>query len=512
MDAPVISQRLKTWMVSALALALAVAVGWNIGSSNYQTLALVFVTTAGAAIWLFTGRFFWVLAIASSFLAGTFPILGGAFTPFQILMVMGLAKFIVEDLILRRTTMMAKRRFDVLMIAGFMGILTFHAMRDRFGMRLLGSNVWGGHNYVNVYVGLAAFLVVQSIPIKPKGWAKLPYVVLAVTGFDLFIAIITTIFPSSIYKIFPFYSAVSILSLEEAISGTSDITGRLGAFGNFGVVLIVIVLATVSLRRILDPRKLLYLLALVVGFGATLFSGYRSAVINALIAFLLAGIRDLKVRVIVLFPILAIVLLAFSVVNSQVFHLPKQIQRGLAFLPGDWDADMAQDALSSNNFRKEIWTLWAKTYFPAHPWLGRGFGFKSDWSKMSIVYNQKAEESQMVETGNIHNGLLAALDTFGIIGTIFLVIWNLHLLTRTFAVSFRRGDEAGAALRFLALYLAVLIISYWFGALTVGTFLPQEFALAGVFLQLQRIMSAEAVAAQAAVPLSADYREGLAPV
>ena len=45
------------------------------------------------------------------------------------------------------------------------------------------------------------------------------------------------------------------------------------------------------------------------------------------------------------------------------------------------------------------------------------------------------------------------------------------------------------ALRFLALYLAVAVISYWFGALTVGAFLPQELALAGVFLRLQHMIA-----------------------
>ena len=192
------------------------------------------------------GRFFWVVTIASSFLGGTFPILGGAFSPFQILTVMGVAKFIVEDVVMRRTRTMPKSRFDLLMIAGFMGVVTIHALHDRFGMRFLGSDVWGGHNYVNVFVGLAAFFVIQSIPMQPKVWAKLPYVVLAVTMFDLLIAAITTIFPSLIFKIYPYYSAVSVAGIEEALTGES-LTGRVGSFGNFGFILILLVLASIPL-------------------------------------------------------------------------------------------------------------------------------------------------------------------------------------------------------------------------------------------------------------------------
>jgi hypothetical protein len=47
------------------------------------------------------------------------------------------------------------------------------------------------------------------------------------------------------------------------------------------------------------------------------------------------------------------------------------------------------------------------------------------------------------------------------------------------------------ALRFLGLSLATWIIFYGIGASSVGTFLPQEFAVAAVFLRLQREMAAE---------------------
>jgi len=106
----------------------------------------------------------------------------------------------------------------------------------------------------------------------------------------------------------------------------------------------------------------------------------------------------------------------------------------------------------------------------------------------------------MVETGSIHNGLFAALDAFGVIGTIFFVVWNLRILLSTFRVSFGKHEASGTALRFLALYLAVWILSYWFGAQTVGLFLPLQFALVGVFLRLQQAITSDAVT-QHSVPI-----------
>jgi hypothetical protein len=486
MENPQANMHIKAAFIGVVAVLLAIFVGSLVGTADYRTLLLGVVVIVGSYVWFFTGRFFWVLTIASSFLGGTFPILRGQFTPFQILMVMGVIKFIVEDVIFRRTRLKLPSRFDILMIVGFMGVITVHGIHDRFGMRFLGSAVWGGRHYVNVFVGLAAFFVIQSIPMKRALWAKFPYVVLAVVSFDLLVAIVTTVFPGSIYIIYPFYSAVSMSNLLEMIGGTADITGRIGAFGNFGFIMIAIVFATVSLRSLLHPSNFGRIIAMIAGAVGVLLSGFRSAVLNTCLLVITTGIRDLKAGIIFLIPLVAIVFFTLSVVNSEIIALPKQMQRGLAFLPGNWDYEMASDATASNNFRIQVWTLWAREYFPKQPILGRGFGFKSEWTKKSVYYGNATDYRQMVETGNIHNGFLASLDTFGILGTVFFVLWNVRLLIAAFRVRFDHCGGDYFALQFLALYLAVWILSYWIGAQTVGTFLPQQFALAGLFLRLRK--------------------------
>ncbi len=499
-------------LLGSVGLLIAGAVGWNIGGGNYAQLVFAATVIVVGSFGLFAGRFFWVLTIASSYLGGTFPVLGGSFTPFQILMAMGVARFLIEDVVLRRRRLAVMNTFDLLLIAGFMAILTVHAIHDRFGMRFLGSDVWGGRNYLNVYVGLAAFFIIQSIPISSKLWAKLPYLILALAAFDLLIAVITTIFPASIYKIYPFYSAVSVAGMEEVISGSRVETARLGSVGNFGVMLIAIVFASVSLRQILKPPIFFRLVTIAVAAVAVLFSSFRSSVFNTLAICFLAGIRDLKWGILAFLPFIAALLLAVSMVNSAIWHLPKQVQRGLVFIPGDWDHDMVQDAADSNNFRKEVWTLWWREYFPVHPWFGRGFGFRNEWARGSVYKYDPFMNRQMVEVGNIHNGFFATLDTFGIVGTIFFVIWNIRILSRIFRVQFSRDGQYGMPLRFVALCLGGSILCYGMAALSVGTFLPQEFALAAVFIRLQRMVAEDDVPDRpATVKSDGDPRKELVP-
>ena len=295
----------------------------------------------------------------------------------------GVAKFFVEDVIMRRVSFAGIERSQLLLIAGFMGILTLHGIHDRFGMRFLGSDVWGGRNYVNVYVGLVAFFVVQSISVKSKLWNKLPYLVLAVTSFDLMIAIVTTVVPSSIYKIYPFYSAVSVAGVAELLTGQEEVTGRVGSFGNFGCILVAIVLAATSIRRLFPLQHFFRFVPFAIGSLAVLYSGFRSAVANLFFTFMAAGFRDLRWGFLAVLPVIAALLFGLSAVNSSVVRLPKQMQRALTFVPGDWDRVMANDAAASNDFRQQIWRLWWHDYFPQHRLVGRGFGFKSEWTKKS---------------------------------------------------------------------------------------------------------------------------------
>lgn len=483
--------RAKIFLAITVGLILAVISGVSVGTDDYTPLVFGALLLILLFIWFGMGEMFWLLTIASSFLGGTFPILGGQFNTFQILMALGIVKFVIEQVIFKHKKLVRIRRPDFILLAGFMLVLTFHAVKDRFGMRFLGSSVWGGKNYVNVYVGLAAFFVIQSVPVKPKTWTKLPYFVLAVTTFDLAIAIITTIFPSSIYKIFPFYSAVSSAGVAEILNLKGVGAERVGGFGNFGFALIALVLASVSLRKILSLQNLKRLFVLLVGWSSVLFSSFRSAVVNGGIAMMLAGARDLRWGLLALLPLFAAGLFGLSFVNSDIIRLPPPVQRSVSFVPGQWDTEMRLDAEASNDYRRRVWTVWKNEYFPVHPLIGRGFGFKSEAATRSVYESDPYEDKITVEVGNIHNGLFATIDALGLVGTFFFVAWNLRLLGQTMRVGFKNKFPASKALRFAALYLGTSIISYWGGAQNVGSFLPGELALAGALLAMQKARTRE---------------------
>src|SRR5262252_1778715 len=120
-----VGQQVKLLLICAATatLLIAVFIGAQIGGEDYADLVLGAVIVLLAAITFLSGRFYWILTIASLFLGGTFPILGGQFTPFQILALIGIAKFILEDVVVKRTRLKVGQHFDVLLIVAFMTVL-----------------------------------------------------------------------------------------------------------------------------------------------------------------------------------------------------------------------------------------------------------------------------------------------------------------------------------------------------------------------------------------------------
>src|SRR3974377_1501079 len=113
---PAVAQQLKGLLICAAALLVATFIGAQIGGGHYADLVLGAVIVSLVGVTFLSGRFYWILTITSSFLGGTFPILGGQFTPFQILALIGIAKFILEDVVVKRTRLKMGPRFDVLLI------------------------------------------------------------------------------------------------------------------------------------------------------------------------------------------------------------------------------------------------------------------------------------------------------------------------------------------------------------------------------------------------------------
>jgi hypothetical protein len=291
--------------------------------------------------------------------------------------------------------------------------------------------------------------------------------------------------PSTIHVIYPFYSAVSISGIEGV-----DETERLGALGNFGLPLVASVLSYTSFQKMLRPGSWWAAFLVITGVGLCIAGGYRSAVLNCGLILLAASLRDFKRFFWIPVTLFIGILLFLAVLHTQgLIKLPRQAQRALVFLPGDWgwSYDMINSAKGSDEFRFDMWTNWSQQYFVHAPFLGRGFGYPGYLVKQieetanAYVKDDRAIREMLLITQELHNGFISSLDCIGIVGTSFLITWSFILIGRIIQILLRKDqDKQNPALRWVCLYLFMWTCSYWVGSLKLGVFLSNELALTAV--------------------------------
>ncbi len=486
--------RLVVWIVTALSLPFAMLMGSWVGEGRTRELfmlvglAILGVLLFGIPQWL------WIFAVGSMFVPGQLPFLPLPFKPMELFLILLIARFIVEDIIFKKQWIQLGPRPDRFFIVGLLVIMMIHGIHDRFAMRLLGSDIWGGRSYFSLLIAFAAYFVLQSTKLDLRTFRHLPSIVLAFGFIDFSINALTFALPELAG---PFSTIYSNVSVDTGVTFAQ----RLGFAGNFGYLLMFWSVSDCRLQDFLTKGRLFK--AAVFGLGLILcgISGYRSSLLIAAIIVAVAAFRDLGFSsVFILIPI-SLALAALVSLHLAGVQLPITVQRGLVWIPGaEWDESATEDASGSNEFRYEVWDLWRRTQFVKHPMLGRGFGlnfedmiatlpFTSEesggYTGTALMLSKYSRNEAFVVSGNIHHGLYSTIDRFGLIGCLCFATWTFFALRRMFKeLISSRTRPMNPALQWIALYVITFTFGFPIGALRVENFLPQQLFLCGLFTAL----------------------------
>lgn len=486
--------RLIVWAVTALSLPFAMLMGNWVGEGRTRELfmlvglAILGVLLFGIPQWL------WILAVGSMFVPGQLPFLPLPFKPMELFLILLIARFIIEDIIFKKQWIQLGPRPDRFFIIGLLIIVVLHGFQDRFAMRMLGSDTWGGRSYFSILLAFAAYFVLQSAKLDIPLFRYLPSIALAFGFIDFSINAISFVLPELAGPLGVIYSDVSVDTAPE-------FSRRLGFAANFGFLLLFWSVSDCRLQDFLTKGRLFKGAIFCLGLILCGISGYRSSIAIAAIIVAIAAFRDLGfASVFILIPV-SLVLAALVSLHLAGVQLPTIIQRGLVWVPGaEWDEAASADATGSNEFRGEVWDLWMRTEFVKHPLLGRGFGlnyedmiatlpFTSEesggYTGTALMLSKYSRNEAFVVSGNIHHGLYSTIDRFGLIGALCCALWTIFAIRRMFTeLISSRTRPMNPALQWIALYVITFTIGFPIGALRVENFLPQQLFLCGLFAAL----------------------------
>ena len=312
------------------------------------------------------------------------------------------------------------------------------------GFHQLGSSGGGGQKYVYCFTGIAMFfaLVSRGIPKNKRNF----YI------FIYFFSATLNIFGDIGPMLPPPLNYVNLLIAPSGAALQSDAAlgvSRFGAISSGCNAVLLWMLAKYGIRGIFLSGTVWRLPAFCLLTAASQLGGYRSALITFLIVFIFLFFLERLHRSKLVFVFLLGGALAGALLVPFAGHLPKVMQRSLAFLPfANVNSEVRMDAEGSSEWRLAIWRG-LLPQIPQYLLLGKGYSFtEADWEYMgggayagqaNAAAQLDATQQALALSSDFHSGPLSTLIGFGIwgaIGMIWLMAATLRLLYR----NYRYGD------------------------------------------------------------------------
>jgi hypothetical protein len=390
-------------------------------------------------------------------------------------------------------------------LAGVAAVIFYHWISSGdIGIKLLGGTGWGGRKYFKVFIAALSIPLLASFPgIRIQDLQKVPLLYFLGAFVDIVPDFLTTLIPASAPLVYRVYSGVNLTEYGDSLKGNfvgeKGIT-RFGTLAKLGSALGLATLCYFPARTWLQPNRLWALPTLLMGGLLCAISGFRNTIFRYSVSIMAGLFAMMRFKAFLLLPLLAAAGLAIALTQGSVFNYPLALQRGLSFLPGQWEAKAVLEAGDSSRWREKMKTLFYKEYFEKAPLIGQGYHYDSNLAKTSTdIYlaiaqrqaeagDEFADVRSFIEQRQPHEGPVHILLVTGSVGAFFFVAYCLALFFYSFGSVVRTSPREVTPIQIWAVAsLSTQILGFFivFGDLT--NFLIQVCPVSILLYQFERL-------------------------
>jgi len=411
-----------------LGLLVAVMIGSAVGSSDMRLVAGVMAAIPVAIIFVKLKTNIWVLIPISWYLSGRLPWLP---VPFTVRDLCFMTVIFFFTLFLATRALPWKRKLSALdyLIYINLAYLATVYVRNPAGFWAMQTSVVGGRPYFEIALAFGAFLILSRVQITDFLAKVFPLFFLIPAWSLALLDSVARLLPQTSYALYSIYSGVGSAGVsgvlqQEARLGETRITGLVQA----GVSSVTALCAKFSPVTLISPLYPGRMILLGTSFAAIFLSGFRGALLFALVAFLLAVVLRNNVRDLWVSSAVALLgILTLISIQGSMLQLPLTMQRALSWLPGDWNQEAVADAEGSSQWRFEMWGwAWNDERILRDRTWGQGFGLSLDDMNLiaaSLMAGEAggtrlggSDRENFMITGSFHSGPLSTIKYIGVVG------------------------------------------------------------------------------------------------
>ena len=432
---------IRTLIVYAICIPLAIIVGYSLTSLTYQSLGLVAILIGLLTLPLLL-RFHYPILLFSWHASITLFFIKTSPNLWLIAVVLSLGISFLEGILSRQSHFISVPSVTWPLIA-MLGLIYLTAeLNGGLGLRAMGSAVYGGKKYIFLVIGILSYFALVARPIPLEKARR--YTALFILG-------VLTAGIGDLYLVAPGWLIPIFLVFPADVGGGSDSgfelgVTRLAGIGVCGAGTFTWLIANYGLRGIFLSGKIWRIVLLALMFGLGTLGGFRTSLFLMLVVFIGAFIAEKIYQTWLLAPAILGSALLTLVMIPTAHHLPFTVQRAMAFLPLDLDQEAVAAAQSSTDWRFNMWSGLMQKEVPDHLWKGKGFSIsKDDYDEMmtqtafaSAGAAGEVDQQGLALAGDYHNGMLSLIITFGVWG-VAVFLWFMIAGLRVVYLNFKYG-------------------------------------------------------------------------
>ena len=277
------------------------------------------------------------------------------------------------------------------------------------GLSFLDSESWGGFTYIILLTNIVFIFYIDRAVLNESDWYKsIKYL----TFLSLLPVLIEIMYYFGITGFWNHFIPTPLEQVKEINTfGTRFQTANIASQ-------MIAVYAFFIFPRSLDRKenKKKFTFLIMISFFLAGLSGHRIAIISISLFLLITILLNKRIEVKRSIKKVGIILiLVYVIVLLSVGVLPYSFQRSVSFLPFIKVEESAlTDASGSEDFRILIWRS-VIDVIPKYFIFGKGVTFSSDYFHW-IEATEPGSIEDFIITGNLHNGPLSLVISFGIFG------------------------------------------------------------------------------------------------
>jgi hypothetical protein len=452
---------IRSLIVYAVCIPLAIVLGYSLTDITYQSIGLVAVLGAFLVLPLLLKFHYPILLF--SWHASMYLFFVKANPQLWLAAVaLSLGIVVMEKIIARETSYISVPSVLWPLLAMLALVLLTAKLNGGMGLHSAGSAVYGGRKYIILILGIVSYFALVSKPIPPEKARR--YAALFILG-GLTAAIGDLVYFSPrwmtpVFWVFP----------PSSVQDTFEVgVTRLAGVGGFGVTAFTWLIARYGLRGIFLSGKLWRPGLLLLMFFAGTLGGFRTSLFLMLAVFVAAFFAEKIYQTWLMAPTVLGALCLGLIIIPTARHLPFTAQRAMAFLPLDLDPEAVAAAQGSTDWRLNMWSGLMQREVPNHLWKGKGYAIsKDDFDEMmgqtgftlSGAGAGEVDQQGLALAGDYHNGMLSLVIPLGVYGVV-IFLWFGFAGFRVVYLNFKYGRPELRTLNFFMFFMFALeFVSY----------------------------------------------------